>query len=108
MHRLVTTALTLLTGLVLAAAPQLAQAERRVNANAPIVISDDVRDRAIDVQSASDGSTTEDFLDVAPGDAPAPVDKNRSGLGDETNPGTGGGTDKAKNDGTDNPNKSGH
>jgi hypothetical protein len=107
MHRLVTTALTLLTGLVLAAAPQLAQAERRVNANAPIVISDDVRDRAIDVLSASDGATTEDFLDVAPGDAPAPV-KNRSGLGDETNPGNGDGTDKAKNDGTDNPNKSGH
>jgi hypothetical protein len=67
--------------LVLPAA--VAQADRAVNDNEPIVISDDITNQTTRVISETQVS--------------------RSGLGDDTNPGAGDGTDNATNDGTNNP-----
>jgi hypothetical protein len=83
--------------LLLPAAAGIARADRVVNANEPIVISDDITDMTQPVVSASFASGGED----SGGNG---NDDNRSGLGDDTNPGQGGGTDNAVNDGTDNPN----
>jgi hypothetical protein len=78
--------------LVLPAA--VAQADRNVNANEPVVISDDITDRTRGVVSA--------FARSANSGDPSANDDNRSGLGDETNPNQGQGRN-AMNDGTDNP-----
>ncbi len=92
-------------------------ADRNVNANEAIVISDDIRNETTDVVSVS-GSPFSGFGD---GDTPAsgggddgddgtadsgPGDNN-SGLGDGTNPGQGEGQDNSPNQGTNNPNNSG-
>ena len=71
-------------------------ADRNVNANEAIVISDDIRNETTDVVSVS-GSPFSGFGD---GD-------NNSGLGDGTNPGQGDGQDNSPNQGTNNPNNSG-
>jgi len=78
--------------LALTAAPQ-ATADRVVNANEPVVISNDITDRTTEVRSA----TSDDDGDM----------DNHSGLGDGTNPGQGGGTDQSPNQGTDNPSNAG-
>jgi hypothetical protein len=79
--------------------PAAALADRVVNANEPIVISDDITDMTQAVVSASSVTGSEDGGGNGNGN-----DDNLSGLGDGTNPGQGGGTDNAVNDGTDNPN----
>lgn len=93
MAALVTRGLLLSAAVLCLVLPAPVQADRVVNANEPIVISDDITDMTQPVVSAS-------FFN---GDG---NDNNRSGLGDDTNPGQGGGTDNVVNDGTDNPNES--
>jgi hypothetical protein len=80
--------------------PAAALADRVVNANEPIVISDDITDMTQAV--VSDSSVTGSGDEGGNGN-----DDNRSGLGDDTNPGQGGGRDNTVNDGTDNPNNRG-
>ena len=71
----------------LVATPALAG--RTVDASEPVVVSDDVYNTLTSVTSASSGGNSD----------------NRSGLGDDTNPGDGSGTSNSPNEGTDNPNK---
>ena len=71
-------------------------ADRNVNANEAIIISDDIRNETTDVVSVSGVP----FAGGGNGD-------NNSGLGDGTNPGQGDGTGNSPNQGTDNPNNAG-
>jgi hypothetical protein len=106
----------LVAGLGLALSTGIARADRVVNANEPIVVSDDVTNITKEVQSASGDAETpaapadsgdEDVVaddgdgDGGPGNG---NDDNRSGLGDGTNPGQGDGRDNSPNEGTENPN----
>jgi hypothetical protein len=89
--------LTLLSasaGVLLLFAASESLADRNVNANEPVVISDDITDETTDVTSASGPPLSGDDGD----------NDNRSGLGDGTNPGQGDGSGNSPNDGTDNPN----
>jgi hypothetical protein len=63
-------------------------ADTEANAATVVVISDDIMDKTTNVARPGDDGGN---------------DNNRSGLGDDTNPGEGTGT--GTNDGTDNPNK---
>jgi hypothetical protein len=72
--------------LLLLVFPGVVRAERVVDASEPVVVSNDITNDTVSVESAASG--------------------NRSGLGDGTNPGEGDGTDKSPNSGSDNPNQS--
>ena len=87
-HRLWNLALVAVA--MLAFGPGLATADYVVGSGEPVVISDDVFDRTTTVISLTGG--------------PGSDGANKSGLGDGTNPGEGGGTSKAKNTGEYNPN----
>lgn len=97
MQRLSSHAPLAVLALALLAAP-VAVADRVVQSNEPVVISNDITDRSTQVRSAESTPANDE------GDA---NDDNRSGLGDGTNPGQGDGTENSPNEGTDNPNNAG-
>jgi len=90
-HRLWNLALVAVA--MLAFGPGLAAADYVVGSGEPVVISDDVFDRTTTVISLTGGPGSDGGSST-----------NKSGLGDGTNPGKGGGTSKAKNTGEYNPN----
>jgi hypothetical protein len=91
-----------------------AHADRVVNANEPIVISDDVTNQTTPVVSATGSSSPGSGGNSNPGNQGsgdpgggnsnnAGNDQNRSGMGDGTNPGQGGANSNSNNQGTNNP-----
>ena len=86
---------------IVALAVSPAGADRIVNSNEAIILSDDIYKRTTEVIHAGGAGAQPDA-----GGAPPPRggnDDNRSGLGDGTNPGQGDGRDNSPNQGTDNP-----
>ncbi len=67
----------------------ISAADREVLPGEVLFLSDEIFGNSADITRPSD---------------PSPGDKNKSGLGDDTNPNQGSGTDSSPNTGTDNPN----
>ena len=98
-------------------APQPAQADTKAKSGQILVISDEIRGDSVNVRRPeSDGGSPSsapaaqaapaapvDDGDVVESGSPAGNDRNRSGLGDGTNPGQGSGRENSPNEGTDNP-----